>query len=101
MTNIDAAGHYVFRVRSGKRDIATSANRDLAASFYEDLRLLRWKSARVHDPGDVLLSDVGDRLATLTAPPATCEALSLPGGPLRLRFRFTQAANRLMPLRTS
>jgi hypothetical protein len=72
----EATGHYVFRVRSGRREIRSSANPDLAASFFEDLRLLRWKSAGVHDPGDTLLNHVGDRLATLIAPPATWEERS-------------------------
>jgi hypothetical protein len=95
--DVDATGHYVFRVRSGKREITTSVNPDLAASFYEDLRLLRWKSAGVHDPGDILLDHVGDRLAALIAPPATWEELRLPDGALHVRVDFTQAAHRLMP----
>jgi hypothetical protein len=95
--DVDATGHYVFRVRSGKREITTSVNPDLAASFYEDLRLLRWKSAGVHDPGDILLDHVGDRLAALIAPPATWEELRLPDSALHVRVDFTQAAHRLMP----
>ena len=43
--DVDATGHYRFRVRSGTHEITTSIKPDLAASFYEDLRLLRWKSA--------------------------------------------------------
>jgi hypothetical protein len=43
--DVDATGHYRFQVRSGTHEITTSVNPDLAASFYEDLRLFRWKSA--------------------------------------------------------
>jgi hypothetical protein len=71
--DVDATGHYVFRVRSGTGEITGSVNPDLAASFFEDLRLLRWKSAGVHDQGDILLNHVGDRLAGLIATPATWE----------------------------
>jgi tetratricopeptide (TPR) repeat protein len=95
--DVNPTGHYVFRVRSGRREITTSVDPDLAASFYEDLRLLRWKSAGVHDPGDVLLNHVGERLAALIAPPATWEQLRLPDGALHVRVDFTQAAHRLMP----
>ena len=95
--DVDATGHYVFRMRSGRREITTSVDPDLAASFYEDLRLLRWKSVGVHDPGDLLLNHVGDRLAALIAPPATWEELQLPDSALRVRVNFTQAAHRLMP----
>ncbi len=65
--DVDATGDYMFRVRSGRRGITSSISPDLAASFYEDLRLLRWKSSGVHDPGDTLLNHVGDRLAVLCA----------------------------------
>src|SRR6266513_2690513 len=74
----DPTGAYQFRVSWGRREFTTSMSPDLAASFYEDLRLLRWKSAGVHDPGDVLLNHVGDRLAALIAPPATWKELGLP-----------------------
>jgi tetratricopeptide (TPR) repeat protein len=95
--DVDATGQYAFRVRSGKREIATSVNPDIAASFYEDLRLLRWKSAGVHDPGDTLLNHVGERLAGLIAPPATWEQLGLPADAHHVRVQFSQAAHRLMP----
>jgi hypothetical protein len=52
---------------------------------------------RRHDPGDILLNHVGDRLATLIAPPATWEELRLPDGALHVRVHFTQAAHGLMP----
>ena len=48
--DVDASGRYRFRLRSGTREITTSVNPNLAASFYEDLRLLRWKSAGIHNP---------------------------------------------------
>ena len=95
--DLDGSGRYRFRVRSGRSEITSSVNRDLAASFFEDLRLLRWKSAGVHDQGDILLNHVGDRLAALIAPPATWEQLRLPDEPRRVRVRFSQAAHRLMP----
>jgi tetratricopeptide (TPR) repeat protein len=95
--DVDATGRYAFRLRSGTREITTSVNPDLAASFYEDLRLLRWKSAGVHDPGDTLLNHVGERLAGLIAPPATWEELGLPTDARHVRVQFSQAAHRLMP----
>lgn len=95
--DVDATGHYRFRVRSGRREITTSVNPDLAASFYEDLRLLRWKSAGIHDPGDILLNHVGDRLASLIAPAATWEELELANDARHVRVQFSQAAHRLMP----
>jgi hypothetical protein len=95
--DVDATRQYVFMVRSGRRQITTIVNSDLGASFYEDLRLTRWKSAGVHDPGDVLLNHVGERLAALIAPPATWEELRLPDDALHVRVQFTQAAHRLMP----
>jgi tetratricopeptide (TPR) repeat protein len=95
--DVDAMGHFRFRLRSGTREITTSVNPDLAASFYEDLRLLRWKSVGVHDPGDTLLNHVGERLAALIAPPGTWEALRLPDGALHVRVQFSQAAHPLMP----
>src|SRR5260370_5694098 len=94
--DVDAAGRYRFRVVSGRREFTTSVNPDLAASFFEDLRLLRWKSVGVHDPGDILLNDVGDRLAALIAPPATWEELSLPDDTRQVRVQFSQDAHRLM-----
>ena len=94
--DVDATGHYGFRVRSGTREITTSLNPELATSFYEDLRLLRWKSVGVHDPGDTLLNHVGDRLAALIAPPATWKEVRLPDGARHVRLRFSQAAHRLM-----
>jgi len=63
-------------MRSGRSEVTTRVNPDLAASFFEDLRLLRWKSIGIHDPGDILLSDVGDRLAALVAAPANASGLS-------------------------
>ena len=95
--DVDDTEHYGFQVRSGAREITTSVNPDLAASFYEDLRLLRWKSAGVLDHGDILLSHVGDRLATLIAPPATWKELGLTGDAHHVRVQFSQAAHRLMP----
>jgi len=95
--DVDATGQYAFRVRSGTSEITSSVNPDLAASFYEDLRLLRWKSAGVYDRGDILLNHVGDRLAALIAPPATWEQLRLPDDARRVRVQFSQAAHRLMP----
>lgn len=95
--DVDATGEYVFRVHSGRREITTSINPDLAASFYEDLRLLRWKSAGVHDRGDILLNHVGDRLATLIAPPATWKELGLLDHARHVCVHFSQAAHRLMP----
>jgi hypothetical protein len=76
--DVDSAGRYEFRMRSGRSEVTTRVNPDLAASFFEDLRLLRWKSIGIHDPGDILLSDVGDRLAALVAAPAIWERLRLP-----------------------
>ncbi len=93
--DVDATGDYRFRVVSGRREITTHVNRDLAAS-YEDLRLLRWKSAGVHDPGDVLLTHVGERLAALIAPPATWEELRLTNDRRQVRVQFSQAAHGLM-----
>jgi hypothetical protein len=95
--DVDATGQYGFQVRSDTRQIRTSVNPDLAASFYEDLRLLRWKSAGVHDPGDTLLNHVGERLAALIALPATWEELRLPDEARYVRIQFSQAAHRLMP----
>jgi hypothetical protein len=89
--DVDAPG-LRFQVRSGTREITTGVDPDLAASFYEDLRLLRWKSAGVHDPGDTLLNHVGERLAALIAPPETWEELRLPVGALRVRVQFTRSA---------
>ena len=94
--DVDAAGLYEFRMRSGRREVTTGVNPDLAASFFEDLRLLRWKSIGIHDPGDILLSDVGDRLAALVASPATWEELRLPDDARQVRVQFSQAAHRLM-----
>jgi hypothetical protein len=42
--DMDATGRYQFRVRAGTREIKTAVDAELATSFYEDLRLLRWKS---------------------------------------------------------
>jgi tetratricopeptide (TPR) repeat protein len=94
--DVDSAGRYEFRMRSGRREVTTRVNPDLAASFFEDLRLLRWKSIGIHDPGDILLSDVGDRLAALVAPPATWEELRLRDDARQVRVQFSQAAHRLM-----
>ena len=95
--NIDATGAFQFRVRFGRRELKTNISPDLAASFYEDLRLLRWKSVGVHDPGDVLLNEVGDRLAELIASQETWDELRLPNDALHVRVQFSQAAHRLMP----
>jgi len=94
--DVDSAGRYEFRMRAGRREVTTSANPDLAASFFEDLRLFRWKSVGIHDPGDILLSDVGDRLAALVAAPATWEELKLSNDAKYVRVQFSQAAHRLM-----
>lgn len=94
--SVDAAGRYEFRMSSGRREVTSSVNPDLAASFFEDLRLLRWKSIGIHDPGDILLSDVGDRLAALVAAPATWERLRLPDDVRQVRVQFSQTAHRLM-----
>jgi tetratricopeptide (TPR) repeat protein len=83
-------------MRSGRREVTTGVNPDLAASFFEDLRLLRWKSIGIHDPGDILLTDVGDRLAALVAAPAIWERLRLPVDARQVRVQFSQAAHRLM-----
>jgi tetratricopeptide (TPR) repeat protein len=94
--DVDATGRYEFRMRSGRREVTTSVNPDLAASFFENLRLLRWKSIGIHDPGDILLSDVGDRLAALVGAPAIWERLRLPDDARQVRVQFSQAAHRLM-----
>jgi tetratricopeptide (TPR) repeat protein len=94
--DVDSAGRYEFRMRSGRSEVTTRVNPDLAASFFEDLRLLRWKSIGIHDPGDILLSDVGDRLAALVAAPAIWEGLRLTDGAMQVRVQFSQAAHRLM-----
>src|ERR1017187_8754472 len=95
--DVDAAGHYRFRVRTGAREITTDVDADLATSFYEDLRLLRWKSVGARDPGDVLLNHVGDRLAALIAPPERWNELGLVNEVRQVRVQFSQAAHRLMP----
>jgi tetratricopeptide (TPR) repeat protein len=94
--DVDSAGRYEFRMGSGRNEVTTRVNPDLAASFFEDLRLLRWKSIGIHDSGDILLSDVGDRLAALVAAPAIWEGLRLPDGARQVRVQFSQAAHRLM-----
>jgi tetratricopeptide (TPR) repeat protein len=94
--DLNAAGRYEFRMRSGRREVTTSVNPDLAASFFEDLRLLRWKSIGIHDPGDILLSDVGDRLAALVASPAAWEQLRLRDDAVQVHVQFSEAAHRLM-----
>lgn len=95
--DVDAAGHYRFRVRAGAREITTVVDPDLATNFYEDLRLLRWKSAGVRDPGDVLLNHVGDRLAELIAPAEQWNELGFVNEVRQVRVQFSQAAHRLMP----
>lgn len=95
--DVDAAGQYRFRVRSGAREITSAVDADLATSFYEDLRLLRWKSVGVRDPGDVLLNNVGDRLAGLIASPERWEELRLRNEVRQVRVQFSQAAHHLMP----
>ena len=95
--DVDAAGHYRFRVRTGAREITTDVDADLATSFYEDLRLLRWKSVGVRDPRDVLLNHVGDRLADLLASPERWNELGLLNEVRQVRVQFSQAAHRLMP----
>jgi hypothetical protein len=92
----DSAGRYEFWTRSGRHEITTSVNPDLAVSFYEDLRLLRWKSAGVHDSGDELLNHVGERLAALIAPPAMWKELRLTDDARLVRVQFSQASHRLM-----
>ena len=94
----DGSGRYTFRVRSGKREIATTVNADLAASFHEDLRLLRWKSAGVHDPGDTLLDHVGNRLAGLIGSPEDWRSLKLPEGPKYVRVQFSPETDSLVHL---
>jgi tetratricopeptide (TPR) repeat protein len=87
---------YGFKVVSGTREITTEVNPDLAASFFEDLRLLRWKSIGIHDPGDVLLNHVGERLATLIAAPETWGELRLADEARYVHVKVSQAACRLM-----
>jgi tetratricopeptide (TPR) repeat protein len=93
----DAAGHYQFRVRTATREFTTVIDADLATGFYEDLRLLRWKSVGVRDPGDVLLNHVGDRLAELIASPDRWNELGLVNEVRQVRVQFSQGAHRLMP----
>jgi len=93
----DAAGQYWFRIRAGEREITTVVDPHLATSFYEDLRLLRWKSAGVRNPGDVLLNHVGERLAELIAPAERWNELGLVNEVRQVRVQFSQAAHRLMP----
>src|ERR1700693_5688416 len=95
--DVDAAGQYRFRVRSGGRELITQVDADLATSLYEDLRLLRWKSVGVRDAGDILLNHVGDQLASLIAPPKRWRALRLRNEVRQVRVQFSQAAHRLMP----
>jgi hypothetical protein len=52
--DVDAVGRYEFRMCSGRSKVTTSVDPDLATSFFEDLRLLRWKSVGINDPGDIL-----------------------------------------------
>jgi tetratricopeptide (TPR) repeat protein len=94
--DVDGDGHYRFRIRAGAREITTVVDPDLATSFYEDLRLLRWKSVGLHNPGDVLLSNVGDRLAGMIAPPARWQELGLHNEVRLVRVQFSQAAHHLM-----
>lgn len=95
--DVDDTGRYRFRVRADTAEIATEVTADLAASFYEDLRLLRWKSVGLRKTGDVLLNHVGERLAGLIAPPATWEELGLQDEARYVRIEFSQAAHALMP----
>ena len=95
--DVDAAGQYRFRMRSGTRELTSAVSADLTTSFYEDLRFLRWKSVGVRDPGDVLLNQVGDRLAALIASPERWQELGLRNEVRPVRIQFSQAAHRLMP----
>lgn len=95
--DLDTNGRYQFRVRAGAAEITTEVDANLAASFYEDLRLLRWKSVGLRKAGDVLLNRVGDRLATLIAEPATWSALGLQDEARHVRVEFSQTAHSLMP----
>src|SRR5260370_37656346 len=96
--DVAAAGHYRFRVRTGAREITTDVDADLATSFYEDLRLLRWKSVGVRDPGDVLLNHVGDRLSDLIASPERWHEMGLLNEVRQVHVQYWQASHRLMPL---
>lgn len=92
----DATGHYRVRLRNGAREVTTAVDPNLATSFYEDLRLLRWKSVGVRESGDALLSHVGDRLAGLIAAPEQWNKLGLLGEVRQVRVQFSKAAHRLM-----
>jgi site-specific DNA-methyltransferase (adenine-specific) len=50
--DVDAAGHYRFRIRAGAREITTVVDPDLATSFYEDLRLLGEHMVKCGDSTD-------------------------------------------------
>lgn len=91
--DMDAEGRYRFRVSTGDCEITTDVGADLATTFYEDLRLLRWKSIGVRDPGDVLLNHVGERLADVIASSERWSALGLVNEVRRVRVQFSQAAH--------
>ena len=83
---------------SGTREFTTAVDPDLATSFYEDLRLLRWKSVGASaTQGDVLLNHVGERLAELIASPEQWHELGLANEARQVRVQFAQAAHSLMP----
>ena len=58
--DVDATGRYVFKcVVAGARSSSTSGGLT-RSSYSQDLRLLRWKSVGVPNPGNLLLNHVGD-----------------------------------------
>ncbi len=95
--DVDAGGQYRFRVSAGTREFTTAVDPHLATSLHEDLRLLRWKSVGARDPGDVLLNDVGERLAALIASPEQWNELGLANEARQVRVQFAQAVHPLMP----
>jgi tetratricopeptide (TPR) repeat protein len=95
--DVDKGGQYRCRVRAGTREFTTAVDPNIATSFYEDLRLLRWKSVGARDPGDILLNHVGQRLAELIASPEQWNELGLANEAQQVRIEFAQAAHPLMP----
>ena len=97
--DIDLTGRYAFRVQSATTEFTTAVDPEHETNLYEDLRLLRWKSIGVRNPGDALLSHVGDRLAGLIASPEQEQwyQLGLVNEARQVCVHFSQAAHHLMP----
>jgi hypothetical protein len=92
--------HFGFVLQSLNGHFEGRLSRQFSSGVREDIRLLRWKAIGLHNPGDLLLIEIGVRISKLIFVPEREKEWTdiVPAQPALLRIRFAEGTAELLNL---